>query len=326
MDTGSDGGVNVEALYIVGEFEIVILSATESGSLFTWLNDNDYQVPGQSQTLLQEYIDGGSYFLAAKVATDAGIEDGDQLSPLQLKYTDPLGNTNSFQIPIRIGTLNAKEAQDLIIYAINDYSKGRIGISNYTEFSIEDECMWEAEDGQSFQEYFVQQFDEAYDAVNDGAWTVEYAWGGGGCDPCSGTPPDAADLISLGVNEEIVHFSEYFFTRLHSRYTPAQATEELMLYHSNILDNDQYRFIEYKYELEDRFPVCGIGTVDDPGSCDNIDLDSPEDLEGSNNASQVMDAVDVTCGSAILSVWLLGLLGLRRRKLCWILSKITMPI
>ena len=88
MDTGLDfdsslprrrsenGDVNVEALYIVGEFEIVILSATQSGSLFTWLNDNGYQVPGQSQDLLQQYIDGGSYFLAAKVAADAGVESG----------------------------------------------------------------------------------------------------------------------------------------------------------------------------------------------------------------------------------------------------------
>ena len=78
-----DDDVNVEALYIVGEFEIVILSATQSGSLFTWLNDNGYQVPYQSQDLLQQYIDGGSYFLAAKVAADAGIESGDKLSPLQ---------------------------------------------------------------------------------------------------------------------------------------------------------------------------------------------------------------------------------------------------
>ena len=98
---GGGDGVNVEALYIVGEFEIVILSATESDALFTWLNDNNYQVPGQSQTLLQEYIDGGSYFLAAKVAADAGIADGDTLSPLKFKYTDVDSNVNSFQVRFR---------------------------------------------------------------------------------------------------------------------------------------------------------------------------------------------------------------------------------
>jgi hypothetical protein len=315
---GGDGGVNVEALYIVGEFEIVILSATESDALFTWLNDNNYQVPGQSQTLLQEYIDGGSYFLAAKVAADAGIADGDKLSPLQFKYTDVDSNVNSFQIPIRIGTLNAKEAQDLIIYAVNDYNLGRVGISNYSEFSIEDECMWESENDQSFEEYYVQQFDAGYDAQNDGAWTVEYAWGGGGCDPCSGTPPDASDLVSLGMDEEVVHYSDYFFTRLHARYTPAQATEELMLYHSNIMNNEQYRFIEYKPELEDRFPVCGIGMVDDPGSCDlddttdnpNWNTDDTDDMPSVNNGCGGCDSG----GSMALGLWLAGLIGLRRRR------------
>ena len=36
-DSGDDGVL--EALYIFGEFKIVILSAEQSGSLFTWLND-----------------------------------------------------------------------------------------------------------------------------------------------------------------------------------------------------------------------------------------------------------------------------------------------
>ena len=318
-EPNAGGDVNVEALYIVGEFEIVILSATESSALFTWLNDNNYQVPGQSQTLLQEYIDGGSYFLAAKVASGAGIENGDTLSPLQFKYTDTNSNANSFQIPIRIGTLNAKEAQDLIIYAVNDYSRGRVGISNYAEFSIEDECMWISENDQSFEEYYVQQFGDAYDAQNDGAWTVEYAWGGGGCDPCSGTPPDAADLVSLGMDEDVVYYSDYFFTRLHARYTPAQATEELMLYHSNIIDNDQYRFIEYKEELEDRFPICGVGLVDDPGSCDPEDNASNNDAQDSDGISS--DNTNSGCGGGCtsggtlaLSVWMMGLWGLNRRR------------
>ena len=265
MEEPSGEDVDVEALYIVGEFEIVILSAQQSSSLFTWLNDNGYQVPGQSQELLQEYIDEGSYFLAAKVTADAGVQDGDMLSPLQLAYSSDV-----FQIPIRIGTLNSKEAQDLIIYSVSSYSQGRVGIQNYPEFTIEDECMWDSQ-GESFGEYYTKQFNDNYDLVDNAAWTVEYAWGGGGCDPCSGNPPEASDLVALGLNEEYVHYSDYFFTRLHARYTPAQATQELMLYQSNITGNDQYRFIAYKPELEDRFPVCGIGMVESPQSCDELD-------------------------------------------------------
>lgn len=325
FDSGSDvlenesdpEDVNVEALYIVGEFEIVILSATQSDSLFTWLNDNGYQVPGQSQDLLQQYIDGGSYFLAAKVAADAGIESGDKLSPLQFAYT-----SDAFQIPIRIGTLNAKEAQDLVVYAVSDYQNGRVGISNsvYQEFSIEDECMWDPVDGQSFGDYYAERFTNGYEETDSGAWTVEYAWGGGGCDPCSGTPPDASDLIALGVNEDLVHYSDYFFTRLHARYTPAQATEELMLYQSNLTAQEQYRFIEYKYELEDRFPICGEGMATDPGSCDGEDSnpsndDGPTEPDGytATNSGNTGCGGCSSSGGLALGAWLIGFWGMRRR-------------
>ena len=91
FDSANDGppsepNVSVEAQYIVGEYEVVILSASESEGLFDWLNGNGYQVPGQSIPLLQEYIDSGQFFLAAKVSDSAGIESGDLLSPLQLTY------------------------------------------------------------------------------------------------------------------------------------------------------------------------------------------------------------------------------------------------
>ena len=56
------GGVNGEAGYVVGEYQIVILSAGQSGALFTWLTDNGYAVPATAQDLLGEYIEAGSDF------------------------------------------------------------------------------------------------------------------------------------------------------------------------------------------------------------------------------------------------------------------------
>ena len=51
----------------------------------------------------------------------------------------------AFQIPIKIGTLNSKSAQDIVIYVINEYSLGHAAISNYREITYEDECLWESE-------------------------------------------------------------------------------------------------------------------------------------------------------------------------------------
>lgn len=75
--------------------------------------------------------------------------------------------------------------------------------------------------------------------------------GGGLCDPCTGEQPNSSDLIALGMKEEYIHYSNYFFTRLQARYTLAQATQELMLYQMNMTDAVQYRFIEHKPEMEE---------------------------------------------------------------------------
>ena len=141
-DTG-DAEVDVEARYIVGEYEVVILSATESGALVNWLQSNDYQVSTAAQNLLQEYIDGGSYFFAAKIGPDAEIESGDTLSPLQVSY-----EASSWSLPVRLGTLNSPGSQYLVVYAVNDYDGGVTGISNYDEATVEANCLWDQEDDQ----------------------------------------------------------------------------------------------------------------------------------------------------------------------------------
>src|SRR5206468_5122341 len=38
-------GVSVEAKYLVGEYDILILSAKESSGLRTWLEENGYKIP-----------------------------------------------------------------------------------------------------------------------------------------------------------------------------------------------------------------------------------------------------------------------------------------
>ena len=136
-DTDADT-VDVEAEYIVGEYDVKILSAEESTGLVTWLQTNGYQVPDASADLLGEYLDGGAYFFAAQVRPDAGIQSGDTLSPLQFSY-----DSDVFGLPIRIGTLNSPGQQDLRIYAITDYDQGSVGISNYSEAPVDHDCMWQ---------------------------------------------------------------------------------------------------------------------------------------------------------------------------------------
>lgn len=267
-DTADTGGVEVEANYVVGEYDVTILSATESNALVDWLQRNGYQVPDASASLLGEYIDGGAYFFAAQVREDAGIEDGATLSPLQFTYTAPM-----LGLPIRIGTLNSPGSQDLRVYAINAWEEGRVGIANYDEVVIEDECMTDAAD---FGAFYFDELDEAFSSSPDAQWVTEYAWGGGHCDPCTGETPSAEDLLTLGWTGDPYDF---FFTRLRMRYTPDQAGEDLVLYHSRDTSTQQIRYIQYMEELEDRFPVCGLGMVEDPGSCFGDGVEPGDDEE-----------------------------------------------
>lgn len=264
----ADGSVTVEAEFQAGEYDIVILSAEESDGLLTWLDDNGYGVDETAATVLGEYIDAGAYFFAAKVALDRLPEGSSYLSPLRFSY-----EAEVFGLPIRLGTLNSPGYQDLILYAVNDYASGAVGVGNYPEATLEDECMWKPDVWPTFAEFYAAQFGTAMASTDGASWVREYAWGGGGCDPCAGTPPGDTDLAAIGFSGTS---TEAFFTRLHMRYGPGDADQDLALYLSNDPTFGQIRYIQYDERLEEHFPVCGEGWIEDGGTCDDAaDTDTP---------------------------------------------------
>ena len=48
-----DHGVKIEAKYLVGEYDILILSAKESSGLKTWLDENGYKIPAGADEVLR---------------------------------------------------------------------------------------------------------------------------------------------------------------------------------------------------------------------------------------------------------------------------------
>src|SRR5439155_22773807 len=55
-------GVRIEARYTVGEYDILILSAKQSGGLETWLLENGYSVPPGARRVLGSYRRQGLKF------------------------------------------------------------------------------------------------------------------------------------------------------------------------------------------------------------------------------------------------------------------------
>ena len=100
-------GVTIEAQYTVGEYDIMILSATQSDGLVTWLEANDYKLPRGAERVVDGYLKQGMRFFVAKVNLAEQAKLGYQyLRPIQVAY-----ESNKFMLPIRLGTLNAKGKQ-----------------------------------------------------------------------------------------------------------------------------------------------------------------------------------------------------------------------
>jgi hypothetical protein len=66
-ERAADYGVTIEAKFAVGEYEILILSAKESGGLETWLRLSKYNIPKGAAEALAPYIREQQKFFVAKV-------------------------------------------------------------------------------------------------------------------------------------------------------------------------------------------------------------------------------------------------------------------
>ena len=68
----------------VGPLEAVALSASDSGGLGTWLQQNGFQIPVESSSLLTQYVAKGWYFVAVKLSNEQKL-DG-LLDPIQVSF------------------------------------------------------------------------------------------------------------------------------------------------------------------------------------------------------------------------------------------------
>jgi hypothetical protein len=127
-----DLGVTVEAQFVSGEYQIVILSATDSSGLETWLRREKYNIPQGAAEALAPYIRDKSKFFVAKVDITKVKRDAQgvvQLSPLRFAF-----DSNELRLPVRLGLLNAGGKQDLIVYVIHPTS--RFEVANYANTFI----------------------------------------------------------------------------------------------------------------------------------------------------------------------------------------------
>src|SRR5207244_12871939 len=69
-------GVTIEAAYTVGEYDILLLSATQSEGLEAWLRESGYRIPAHASRALAPYIKQDMKFFVAKVRLKGGEAGG----------------------------------------------------------------------------------------------------------------------------------------------------------------------------------------------------------------------------------------------------------
>jgi len=238
-------GVTVEAEYTIGEYDIVILSAKESDGLETWLVQNGYKMPIGASAALAPYIKQDMKFFVAKVNLKEQNKTGLKfLRPLQFAF-----QSEKFMLPIRLGMINAKGAQDLLIYVLTE--KGRVEVSNYQTLKLPSNMDLPVYIKNDFANFYQSMFDNQVKKHDMKAVFTEYFWNMGWCDPCAASPLSAAELKQLGVfwlgsstsNNIRGRGIPVQVTRLHVRYTPETFPEDLMFQETGDNQNFQGRYV-----------------------------------------------------------------------------------
>jgi hypothetical protein len=244
-------GVKVEARYTVGEYDIVILSAEQSGGLLSWLRQERYRVPDGAEAMLADYLAAGMKFFVARVDLEEQSKLGfSYLRPLQIAF-----ESEQFMLPIRLGMLNATGPQELFVFLLT--RQGRVEAANYRTIAIPSEVELPLFVEEEFASFYSAMFDAAVARENQQAVFLEYAWDMSWCDPCAAEPLSFEELRELGVFWILEQLQpsrplpqprgtlspDVFVTRLHLRYDAAHFADDLHFRETADRDNFQGRYV-----------------------------------------------------------------------------------
>jgi hypothetical protein len=252
-------GVTIEATYTVGEYDILILSAKESGGLATWLTSNGYKLPQGAAPVLASYLAQNMRFFVAKVNLTEQAKLGfNYLRPLQIAYESP-----KFMLPIRLGTLNAEGTQELFVFTLT--KNGRVETTNYRTVKLPSDVEIPTYVKGDFPNFYKAMFSNQVKKQNMSTVFLEYAWDMAWCDPCAADPlsndqlrklgvfwldgDDSATPVPPGTVRRPVPMprgggaSNVFVTRLHVRYDGAHFPEDLVFQQTGDRSNFQGRYV-----------------------------------------------------------------------------------
>jgi hypothetical protein len=229
----------------VGEYDILILSATQSSGLQRWLETNGYRVPPGAARVLGIYLKQGMKFFVAKVNLKEQAKLGfASLRPIQMAY-----ESAKFMLPIRLGMANADGTQEMFVYTLT--RNGRVEATNYRTVKLPTDLDVPVYVKDDFGTFYKALVAEQVRRNDHEAILTEYAWDTGWCDPCASPPLSSDELRGLGVfwldttpsGGMRTPRSAVFVTRLHVRYDREHFPEDLVFQETADRQNYQARYV-----------------------------------------------------------------------------------
>ena len=199
--TRADLNVRVKNAFSVAEYELVILEASQSTNLLTWLELEGYHVPKKGADIIQGYIHEGMYFMVARINPNKLTFDERGhavLSPLHFSY-----HSEDFKLPIRLGTVNSESSQDVLIHIVS--KNGRYDIANYPSAPVATNLIVDASTQENFPLFYReltnhQRTTKKLTALTEfvGIWSTP---GLSTCDPCTLVNPALEDDLLVDLRD-----------------------------------------------------------------------------------------------------------------------------
>lgn len=163
------GGVDVESQFAVDEYDVTVLSASQSSALDGWLRSHGYHIPDGFEAAVRPYVEQGMHFFVARIAADRiSLVDGRAvLSPLRITYT-----SEELTLPIRLGRLNADGMQDVVVHILAP--EHRYEVASTPNVTIPTHYRVDESVRPSFESFYDELVDRTLEQ-NEGAAITEFA-------------------------------------------------------------------------------------------------------------------------------------------------------
>jgi hypothetical protein len=221
----------------------LILGATQSDGLETWLVQNGYRIPKNASRALKPYIRQKMKFFVAKVNLKEQARTGlNFLRPLQFAF-----ESEKFMLPLRLGMVNGNGAQDLIAYVLT--RNGRVESTNYRTLKLPANMDVPVYLRDEFSGFYKAMFEHQAQVEDYRVVFTEYFWDMSWCDPCAADPLNPEEMRAAGVFwlDDAMRgrggANPVMLTRLHVRYTPRTFPEDLMFQETGDRSNFQARYV-----------------------------------------------------------------------------------